>query len=103
MLERAGGRNLFAELPGQFTPISPEQIIARNPQAITTDDFTAPPDGQRDPIAHLTRTFPTTDAVNQQRTLAIDAARTGARGSTRPVDGIVEIARFLHPSAFPAQ
>ncbi|ONI78052.1 ABC transporter substrate-binding protein [Actinosynnema sp. ALI-1.44] len=103
VMQRAGGKNLFGELPGQFTPISPEQIIARNPQAIIIDDFTASADGQRDSIAYLTRTFPTTDAVKQQRILAIDAARTGARGSTRPVDGVVELARFLHPNAFPAQ
>jgi iron complex transport system substrate-binding protein len=100
VIGRAGGTNLFAGLPGQFAPISAEQIIARNPQAIIVDDFTASAHGRREAIAFVTRTFPTTDAVKQRRILVIDAAKTGARGSTRPVDGVVEIARFLHPSAF---
>ncbi|SDI37954.1 iron complex transport system substrate-binding protein [Sinosporangium album] len=103
VIERAGGTNLFADLPGQYAPISPEQIIARNPQAIIAVDYTASPAGQRELIEFLTQKFPTTDAVKNRRLLAIDAAKTGARGSTRPVDGVVEIARFLHPTAFRSQ
>ncbi|RLV65045.1 ABC transporter solute-binding protein [Streptomyces sp. CBMAI 2042] len=98
VLERAGGKNVFADLSGQFAPVSAEQIVARNPQAIIVDDFTATAKGRKDAIAFLNRTFPTVDAVRNGRFLVIDAARTGARGSTRPVEGVTEIARFLHPS-----
>ncbi|MFD4276779.1 ABC transporter substrate-binding protein [Streptomyces cyaneofuscatus] len=98
VLERAGGKNVFADLPGQFAPVSAEQIVARNPQAIIVDDFTATTKGRKDAIAFLKRTFPTVDAVKKGRFLVIDAAKTGARGSTRPVEGVTEIARFLHPS-----
>ncbi|MFD5556464.1 ABC transporter substrate-binding protein [Streptomyces sp. NPDC127068] len=103
VLKRAGGTNVFADLPGQFAPISAEQIIARNPGAIIVDDFTASAEGQKESIAFLKRTFPHTDAVKKGRILAIDSAKTGARGSTRPVDGVVDVARFLHPSAFRSQ
>ncbi|MFD3643829.1 ABC transporter substrate-binding protein [Streptomyces griseus] len=98
VLERAGGTNVFADLPGQFAPVDPEQIVARDPRAIVVDDFTATATGRRDAIAFLKRTFPTVDAVRNQRILVIDAAKTGARGSTRPVEGVAEIARFLHPN-----
>ncbi|WP_278262528.1 ABC transporter substrate-binding protein [Nocardia sp. AG03] len=100
VLERAGGNNLFAELPGQYAPISAEQVIARNPQVIIVDDYTASESGRKTAIDFLTSTFPTTDAVRNGRVLAIDAARTGARGSIRVVDGVDEIARFLYPNAF---
>ncbi|MGX2993196.1 ABC transporter substrate-binding protein [Streptomyces sp. JNUCC 64] len=103
VLRRAGGENVFADLPGQFAPVSAEQIIARDPEAIIVDDFTASTKGQNESIAFLKRTFPQTEAVKKGRFLAIDSAKTGARGSTRPVDGVVEAARFLHPSAFRAQ
>lgn len=103
VLERAGGTNVFADLPGQFAPVSPEQIIARDPQAIIVDNFTATTAGRNDATAFLNRTFPTLDAVKKRRILVIDAAKTGARGSTRPVKGVTEIARFLHPGTSRSQ
>ncbi|MFE2293884.1 ABC transporter substrate-binding protein [Streptomyces sp. NPDC059452] len=103
VLERAGGTNVFADLPGQFAPVSPEQIVARNPRAIIVDNFTATAKGRDDAMEFLNRTFPTVDAVKEGRVLVIDAAKTGARGSTRPVEGVTEIARFLHPSAYGSQ
>ncbi|NEE37512.1 ABC transporter substrate-binding protein, partial [Streptomyces sp. SID7982] len=60
--------------------------------------FTATTTGENEAIAYLNRTFPTVEAVKKQRVLVIDAAKSGARGSTRPVEGVAEIARFLHPS-----
>ncbi|MFE2974488.1 ABC transporter substrate-binding protein [Streptomyces sp. NPDC059258] len=98
VIERAGGTNVLADLPGQFVPVGPEEIFARNPRSIIVDDFTATTAGRNDAIAYLNRTFPTVDAVRNGRVLVIDAAKTGARGSTRPVEGVTEIARFLHPS-----
>ncbi|WP_218005702.1 ABC transporter substrate-binding protein [Actinomadura hibisca] len=103
VLERAGGTNVFADLPGQFAPVSPEQVVARDPQAIIVDDFTATAAGRNDATAFLNRTFPTVEAVAKRRILVIDAAKTGARGSTRPVAGVTEIARFLHPNTSHSQ
>ncbi|MGA6169175.1 ABC transporter substrate-binding protein [Streptomyces sp. NPDC012600] len=103
VLQRAGGKNVFADLPGQFAPVSPEQVVARNPRAIIVDNFTATTKGRNEAVAFLNRTFPTVDAVKEGRVLVIDAAKTGARGSTRPVEGVTEIARFLHPGAFRTQ
>ncbi|MFH9397025.1 ABC transporter substrate-binding protein [Streptomyces sp. NPDC017556] len=97
VLERAGGSNVFADLPGQFAPVSPEQIVARDPEALVVDDFTATEKGRNEALAFLKRTFPTVEAVKKERVLVIDAAKTGARGSTRPVSGVTEIAGFLHP------
>lgn len=98
VIERAGGTNVFADLPGQFAPVSPEQIVERDPQSIIVDNFTATTTGENEAIAYLNRTFPTVEAVKKQRVLVIDAAKSGARGSTRPVEGVAELARFLHPS-----
>ncbi|MEV3873180.1 ABC transporter substrate-binding protein [Streptomyces sp. NPDC049906] len=103
VIERAGGKNLFAELPGQFAPISAEQIVARNPHAIIIDNFAASEAGHKESIEFLKKTFPTVDAVKEGRVLVMDAAKSGARGSTRPVEGVAETARFLHPSAFAAE
>ncbi|MBH0780851.1 hypothetical protein [Nocardia bovistercoris] len=44
--------------------------------------------GRVDALAFLNSTFRTVDAVRQVRVLIIDAARTGARGSTRVVSGV---------------
>ncbi|MCQ1580747.1 ABC transporter substrate-binding protein [Streptomyces parvus] len=98
VIERAGGTNVFADLPGQFAPVSPEQIVARDPQSIIVDNFTATAAGENEAMAYLKRTFPTVEAVKKQRVLVIDAAKSGARGSTRPVEGVAEIAGFLHPN-----
>ncbi len=103
VIERAGGTNVFADLPGQFAPVSPEQIIERDPQSVIVDNFTATTTGENEAIAYLNRTFPTVEAVKKQRVLVIDAAKSGARGSTRPVEGVAEIARFLHPSTSRSQ
>lgn len=103
VLERAGGKNVFADLPGQFAPVGTEQIVARNPRAIIVDDFTATTKGRNEAVAFLNRTFPTVDAVKEGRVLVIDAAKTGARGSTRPVEGVTETARFLHPGTYRTQ
>lgn len=103
VVERAGGKNLFADLPGQFAPVSAEQIVARDPEAIIVDNFTATKAGRDEAMEFLNRTFPTVDAVKNKRVLVIDAAKTGARGSTRPVQGVTEIARFLHPSTSNSQ
>ncbi|MEU6485854.1 ABC transporter substrate-binding protein [Streptomyces sp. NPDC046887] len=103
VLTRAGGTNVFADLPGQFAPVSPEQIVARNPQAIVIDNFTATTDGRNEALAYLNKTFPTVEAIKKKRILAIDAAKTGARGSTRPVQGVTEIAGFLHPGTTRSQ
>ncbi|MFD0425230.1 ABC transporter substrate-binding protein [Streptomyces parvus] len=103
VIERAGGTNVFADLPGQFAPVSPEQIVARDPQSIIVDNFTATTAGENEAMAYLKRTFPTVEAVKKQRVLVIDAAKSGARGSTRPVEGVAEIARFLHPSTSSSQ
>ncbi len=98
VIERAGGTNVFADLPGQFAPVSPEKIVARDPQSIIVDNFTATAAGEKEAMAYLKRTFPTVEAVKKQRVLVIDAAKSGARGSTRPVEGVAEIAGFLHPN-----
>lgn len=102
VINRAGGQNILGDLPGMFAPISFEQIIGRNPPFVIIDDFTASERGRTEAIAFMRQRFPSIEAVKRNRVLVIDAAKTGARGSTRPVDGVVEIARYLHPSAFGA-
>ncbi|MET7402411.1 ABC transporter substrate-binding protein [Dactylosporangium sp. NPDC005572] len=99
VLTLAGGRNVTdqAELPAgeYYAQISPETIARKNPDAIVytyLDDA-----GRAGTLDYLRRTFPDTTAVRSGRLIATPEATFG--GALRSVDGVVSLARQLHPAA----
>ncbi|HAF71094.1 MAG: Iron complex transport system substrate-binding protein [Acetothermia bacterium 64_32] len=90
LLLRAGGRNVFADVAG-FPQVSLEEVIARDPKVIFTDpaqveNFSASP------------LLEVVTAVREGRIYGIKAS---AITSTRVALALEEMARLLHPEAFP--
>ncbi|MFF0579187.1 ABC transporter substrate-binding protein [Streptosporangium saharense] len=94
--ELAGGSNsLFDDPSEEFKILSKEEITAANPEAILFFPSTT----TNDPVGFVRQTFPTTDAVKNDRVLIVNPD-TAARTGVRPVYEVEEFARFLHPEAF---
>lgn len=94
--ELAGGSNsLFDDPSAEFKILSKEEITAANPEAI----LFFPSTSTTDPTGFVQQTFPTTNAVKNDRILIVNPD-TAARTGVRPVYEVEEFARFLHPEAF---
>lgn len=77
LVARAGGENIFADLPQQFIPeVSTEQIIARDPQVIVIIEYAAVP--AQDIIATLSSdpNYANVSAIENQRFVVIGATYT---------------------------
>lgn len=102
MIEIAGGENVFSPDDKAFAQffssvISPETLVAKNPQVIvfTTIDATH----EKATLDFLKTKFPQLDAVKNNRLVAIDSddVMPGTWGNLRAVE---QIAKGLHPDAF---
>lgn len=92
LVRRAGGRNLFADLRG-WPQVAPEAVIRRDPEVI----LLTYPGRQR----LLVRPgWAQVSAVRRGRVHELDAGLV-SRPGPRLVDGLEQIARLLHPGAFP--
>lgn len=89
LLLRAGGENVFADLPG-FPQVSLEELILRDPQVILTDP------AQVENVRG-SRLLQGVDAVREGRVYGI---RASAAISTRVADALRQLAELLHPEAF---
>lgn len=104
IIGRAGGDNVFSPDDPEFADffaaqITPEALAAADPDAIVF--AVNGPEHEKATIDYLTATFPDMTAVREQRLITIDAADTypGTLGNIAVVE---EIARRLHPDAFPS-
>ncbi len=93
-IEIAGGRNLFADIPGDYVRISDEEVLRRNPAIILLPSLGH--DGRTKPPAVLS----SLEAVRTNRVYTIDADPI-SRPAPRIVDAIEQIARILHPEPEP--
>ncbi|AVP58499.1 ABC transporter substrate-binding protein [Pulveribacter suum] len=100
MIEAAGGRNLFGDIPSSWTRGNWEDVIARDPDWIVIVDNDRPAaDGKRQfllaqpQLAHL-------KAVRGRRFVLLDFAE--ATPGPRNVAATLRIARALHPERVPA-
>ncbi|WP_168218743.1 ABC transporter substrate-binding protein [Limnoglobus roseus] len=94
ILELAGGRNLFADADQVYVPISEEEIVRRNPDAVVLWQMGEPIErvnriAQRPAWKDLT-------AVRQNRILHIDDDLL-SRPGPRLFDGLEQLAEQLHP------
>ncbi|QEL18246.1 ABC transporter substrate-binding protein [Limnoglobus roseus] len=95
LLERAGGRNLFADADQQFPKISEEEIVRRNPDAVLIWQM-------GDPTERINRiakrgAWKDLTAVRENRILHIDDDII-SRAGPRLFDGLEQLAELLHPS-----
>lgn len=98
IIEAAGGRDLFSDLPGQWPRISGEEVIRRAPEWILgADDH-----GDKLTVEGLSgrpgwRQVP---AVSQGR-VALIPANLVSRASPRVAEGVLAVAAILWPGLFP--
>lgn len=102
MIERAGGENVFSpdeDLFAQFfsAVVSPEEVAARNPDAIV---FAVREPSEAGRIeAYLRKTFPDVTAIKEDRFIALRTPDTFP-GTLGNVAAVRTIAEGLHPDAF---
>lgn len=89
LVEIAGGRNVYADLPGPSPPIALEDLVRRDPDVIL-----AGPDG-RNAIAH-NPAWRAVEAVREGRVVVVDTNLVG-RPSVRLGEAAVSLAELLHP------
>jgi len=99
LIERAGGRNIFGDLGGRYPQVSPEAVLARDPQVIVA------PDHHGGPIDART-------LVERSGLAGVEAARRGrilivegnvvSRAGPRIADVLELLAHELHPDLVPA-
>jgi iron complex transport system substrate-binding protein len=94
LIALAGGENIAADSEG-WAQYSMERIAEKNPEVI----ITAPHVGNIKDIYRLPG-YSGTDAVKNDRVYVISDDNIISRTSHRIVQGLEEIARYLHPEAF---
>jgi iron complex transport system substrate-binding protein len=95
LMTKAGGRNVITTEGFQ---ISAEEFATSQPEVILVGYF--PGEEPEARIAFLRETFPNVPAVQNDRLIPIATIDTEA--SVRVIDGLEQIARALHPEAFPS-
>ena len=98
MIARAGGRNVFADLPQRWGEVSWEQVAQRRPAVILIYDYLDPSVDSK--IATLRATPAIADvpalAANAFPTIGLSLAQPGPRS----VDAVEQLAEELHPDRF---
>ena len=97
LLNLAGGRNLFGETPIRYPKVSPEVVVAGDPDVIlapSTHDTAVSPESilQRPGWGQVS-------AIRDKRVHLIDGDKV-SRCGPRLVDALEEIASVLHPQQF---
>jgi cobalamin transport system substrate-binding protein len=98
LIELAGGENIFADLSGRYVEVSPEAVLARNPQVILAPDHHA----LAVALENLARRpgFARVDAVRNGRIRLFDGNLI-SRPGPRIAFALEQVARALHPDLFP--
>ncbi|MGH9627017.1 MAG: ABC transporter substrate-binding protein [Bryobacteraceae bacterium] len=100
----AGGRNVFNDSPAAYPKISPEEILARDPEVIIDmgdmADTTGVTEEHKRSVVELWNRFPGLQAVRNHNVHAV-ASDIFVVPGPRVVDLAREFARILHPELFP--
>jgi iron complex transport system substrate-binding protein len=98
LIEKAGGINIAADLSG-YANITLEAAIQRNPQVILVMSSMGTNSASFDYVKTEPR-FQAVDAVKNNRVYKVDADIFG-RTTPRIVDGLEQLAGWIHPELFP--
>ncbi len=104
MIEIAGGRNVLGDLDEDYAEVGAERIAATDPAAMIVLDYDVLLGEQQPQVQQKAETvfgiIPDSPAAQQRRFLPVRAA--DAHSGAGNIRAIQEIAKFLHPEAFPA-
>lgn len=97
----AGGKCVFEDVGKSNINVTPEEIIARDPEYVLTISYYTADDGQNK-IDFMKNSADFTDlqAVKNDNFLALGGLVIGASAGLQSLDGLEAIAAFLHPEAF---
>ncbi|NJE26720.1 ABC transporter substrate-binding protein [Thermococcus sp. MV5] len=90
----AGGENIFGDAQG-WPQVSVEEVLSRNPEVIIL-----PPHAGISAEDLCNSTLANTDAVKTGRVYTLSSDDIVSRPSPRIIEGLKEIAGFLHPEIF---
>ncbi len=100
LIELAGGKNIFDDVEAQFSTISVEDIIARNPSVIVFSDYTSREDDVESNTEYITTTteFSNIDAIVNGDIYSIPLYMTFP--SMQNAEAVEMISTFLYPDLF---
>lgn len=98
IVERAGGANVFADVRGRYVQVSPEAVLARDPEVILTAERQGGPRGAADFAARPG--WSSVGAVAAGRVHLLDGDLV-SRPGPRVVEALERTAALLHPDRFP--
>ncbi|HOL71268.1 MAG TPA: helical backbone metal receptor [Bryobacteraceae bacterium] len=98
----AGGKNIFGDTLAQYSKVSLEELLARNPEVIVDmgemADTAGVTEQEKRAVVALWRRYPSLAAVQNGRVFAV-ASDVFVVPGPRVVDAAREFARMLHPEA----
>lgn len=101
LITAAGGANVFAELGSSYATVSPEQIIAAEPEYVLTVSYYTADDGQsKIDLMKTSADFADVPAVKENNFLSLGGLAVGASSGLQSLDALEALAEFLHPEAF---
>jgi iron complex transport system substrate-binding protein len=99
VINKAGGVNVYAEDFEKARAVSLESVVTKNPQVIFVSGMGTSGDAVYNGIKDEVRLY-TVDAVTNNRIFKISDANLIERPGPRVVDGLMEVARMIHPELF---
>ena len=100
LIDLAGGTNIFGDLSGDSAQVGAESIIQRDPDVIILTDADLPFNPQTPDMVAARPGWGTITAVRNGAIYAVPGALYSTPGP-RLVQGLEDLARLLHPDAFP--
>lgn len=97
MIVKAGGINIAADAKGSYVQLSPEAIIAKDPEVILLGDMAF---GESPESVRARPGWANISAVKNGRIVPIPNEDVVSRPGPRVVEGLELIARALHPELF---
>lgn len=99
VIRKAGGKNVFDDMPGPSPQVSAELIVARNPDVILLADTQTPQRPQNAATLAKRPGWSGLAAVRSGRVYPVDGNLI-TRPGPRLVEGLEQVARVLHPERF---
>jgi iron complex transport system substrate-binding protein len=98
LIERAGGKNLFADIKDKYPNVSEEEILRRNPDVIVMARPADPEPKRKELLARPA--WQKLKAIQNQRIVFVDEDMA-SRPGPRILDAIRELEHALHPKTKP--
>lgn len=102
LISKAGGNNIFASDFRKSRAVSLEAVISKNPQVILVSGMGTSGDIIYSSITSEER-LRSVDAIVNQRVYKVSDASLIERPGPRIVEGLEEVARYIHPELFKAE